>query len=428
MPPEASQNVLAEDDMEVSESSPPVSACSRPSVVEGQIAQKSRRRSGTPHKPETLAADDPIILIINLAISWGHGIDYLRSLHLEATILRLKPEFVFPDKTVNFGLLLNKAKTLYLNKLMDEGFYNFCYIYIEDCDQTLSVFSFAVTKKYRKVYLCQTLINVVDEATSKTDLEQFCDESVKHFSEKFGRDAKYLLYDGNITLEERASKTWDPNKQVYFRIHCISNVIRKLRYDHPPFVVHPNTYKEDQEQMEPYRIYMENLEMEFKMSEYSLGEGVEKILQVLDQWPTVVNVDLKKFGKALLSPASLGANMMHPKYKGQRFQQLDTSLYAKMEEEFLDYALPTSFDSYFYYRQNSTYFMSHVDHEHNPLRYWSIVSRKYSELADFGVEMYSIPAIMSQVNKTRLRIVSAKWTPDSSYLRYAMSLIANDRI
>ena len=43
MPPEASQNVLAENDMEVSESSPLVSACSRPSVVEGQVAQKCRR-------------------------------------------------------------------------------------------------------------------------------------------------------------------------------------------------------------------------------------------------------------------------------------------------------------------------------------------------------------------------------------------------
>ena len=55
-----------------------VTQCLQPSVASRQLVQKRRRRSGTPHKPDTFVEDDPIILMVY------QDENYLKSVFLES--------------------------------------------------------------------------------------------------------------------------------------------------------------------------------------------------------------------------------------------------------------------------------------------------------------------------------------------------------
>ena len=198
--------------------------------------------------------------------------------------------------------------------------------------------------------------------------------------------------------------------------------------EHDALVILPSNFEENQAAVTAYRNDLSALEEEFKMHDYRLGEGVDKMLQLSAKWPFVVNVDIKTLVKNSLCQAALGAHTMHPKFKGNRIQEMDASLYYKMIRGFLDYALPTPMDQYYSYKNTSDIFRGLSDHEDDPLRYWGIVYRDFPEFADFGLQMNSLPALMPQVNKENLRKIFAKWIHKPALLTYAVSVTANDRV
>ena len=381
----------------------------------------TRKRRSAPDPLECLKADDPIILTINHLTAECRDVSRMKSIHFKK-LLEKVPHFIFPEE-VNMPMLLKTAEKLYLKKLVNEGFFNFCYVYLERIDKEIFAYSFAVTKNYNRIYLCDTAIDANDYSREdiKTSVHEFCDVTVQEFFKKYGIHAKYILYDSNIVLANKGGT----EEQPYFRINCFSTLFWRLQNLRATWVIQDENYDENDKIIRNYKKSMEDLKNEFLLREYTLGEGTEKILQLYTELPSVLNMDLKKVYEKTLVPVAMGANMMHPKFRGRRVISTD-SFYDKMLVEFMDLALPSDFEPFYAYRDNKIPFQTIFNLAYDPVRFWSKVKENYSEFAEFGMEMLVLPAIMPKINRNSIREALSKWSEDRDLTAFALSLISND--
>ena len=376
-----------------------------------------------PSTKPTSTREEKLCALVNAFLASGIDLDDIASTHWKEFVNYFEPEFVFPEKQEFATTFVQKAEKKYYDNLTAQGFQSFCYVYTEEVEGQVFVFSFAVTKSYKQIFLCSEIFNKDDcEEVLKCQLEAFCDTTVEHFATKYERSLKYVVYDGKLTLDDVGKV----NDQTYFRLNCFSTLIHRLKKEHDPWHINSSTFEQEHKKITEYYKSVDDLNEKMVESRCSVGEGAEKAMELLQTYPKILNVTINDIIKLTLRPAVLGANYLNPKYKG-RLTFKEPNLYDLMMDEFIhDACPPEGFDAFFDYTEASKDFEEFFRFTDDPLKFWMIAKRKHPECSNFALDLLAIPAVMPTVNKERLRKRQQKWSCDLSLQAFALTLVAND--
>ena len=401
----------------------------RPPKRPSQTPNKNNQRQKRQRMSEESYFDedtplDPLKSFTDAIISSSCDVDEVLNSHWKKFLLEAYPDINIPNEA-ELPSLREKNGTQYLNELLNEGLRNFCYFYLRETPTEISAFSFAVTKRYNTIFLCDGIIKISDNSIDpKKELYEFCDTVCKELLDQYGRTAKYIFYDGDIML--RSKRGTEGNR--YFLINCFSTLFEKLLFGNYNWYTNNMLRQEENDIIDEYKAYVTGLKKQFTERQYRLGEGAELILQMFEEKSTVLNVNFRADILLTLNPAVLGANMMHPKYKGHRILKHEESLYTTMLNGFLYDALPSEediMDTFHSYRDNSPFFKEKSKETTDSIKYWSLVKQEFKKFAEFGMELYSLPSVMPKVDKNKLKKVSEKWCHDIFLKKYALSLVGN---
>ena len=242
--------------------------------------------------------------------------------------------------------------------------------------------------------------------------------------EKYRKRVRIIIYDSESLLSEIG---FEYTRQQYYRINCFSQLIRRLKLEIKTWAILPIHLRKDLKSMANYYRALKNLNIHFIESKASLAEGVEKVLEFLGQ-NTTLNESVADIIIKSLKSAPLGANYLHPMYKGLLVRKFTKLTLPASMQDFIDRVCPVDqLDALALYQKNLREF-DRIGRIANGdvIRYWTLAGQHYDGLAELALEYASIPAIMPKLNVEKLSTVSKKWAKNSEINAYALTLIAND--
>ena len=195
-------------------------------------------------------------------------------------------------------------------------------------EEQLFVISFAVTRQHKLVYLNHTVFTGDKEDKFVYDLENFCDNAVDLLQEKYKKRVKIIIYDSESLLSEIG---FEYTRQQYYRINCFSQLIRRLKLEIKTWAILPIHLRKDLKSMANYYRALKKLNIHFIESKASLAEGVEKVLEFLGQ-NTTLNESVADIIIKSLKSAPLGANYLHPMYKGLLLCKFTNHFFSRFKE------------------------------------------------------------------------------------------------
>ena len=345
--------------------------------------------------------------------------------HFKAVIASFNEDFIYPDSS-KIPSLVKEAIAYYYSNLISQGFFNFCYVITSVEVEKVYFFGFAVTKYYQNVFLCCTVLKLSNEdgreQEIKSGLQKFCSVVATQYKVKLRRSPHYVIYNGNVSIDDVGTS----NGNEYYRINCFSNLFKKLKTEHEKFHVGGLEYEEEDRITKKYYNDIESLEHEVRNSHLKLGEASEKVLQFFTNNPTILNISVENIIFETLTSVVLGANFMHPKYRGSL---IDPTRTQKMMSDFIYMACPAeAFSALANYEEKGPDFLeiSNIAVNQNPGKFWNLAKTKNKALADFALDLLVIPAIMPTVAVEKFKL-AFKWEKDKDLFPFALTLIANEK-
>ena len=161
-------------------------------------------------------------------------------------------------------------------------------------------------------------------------------------------------------------------------------------------------------------------------SKSNLGEGVEKILIFLENNTRVLDVSFEGIVVDSLKSIAVGANFLHPQFKGARVYKY-LKLQTLLDEEFVENVCPVDGLKYLgFYKKNLDKFQTYFRVTKDPIKFWSIANEFCKGLAGYAVQLAALPAVMPKINGAKLYKSAAKWGNQQNIRALAVTVIAND--
>ena len=354
-------------------------------------------------------------------LAGGGTLKMLGSVWLKKFLLSCKDceDFEMPEPD-QFDSIVNKACEEKYNQYVSQGFYKFLLVYTKsECDHLFAI-SFAVTRQYNELVYIKDAKIFKDE-NQKENFKSFCSDSVQNFHISYNYIAKYLLYNGDITLEDTGSGL----ATKFFQVPCLSRALTKLRCRHDGWSVSSEDPQGDCETIVEFNKKVDDLKRDIEVSRCNLGEGTQRILEFVDEHRRVLNIQPLLVIKKYLRPVMLGCNFFDPRFKGHQFED-DVDL-VQLLDEFLESHCPIEeFSAIRQYGLNTHHFYEKSRYIQEPKRFWTILKQHHEKLAQFCLDLIAVPAIMPRVDIERIIEESTKFSDEGKTKLISMSLIAND--
>ena len=395
---------------------------------------RKRKRSSDGQNTARLCA----IFIDKLAS--GADLKSVESVHCHVVYSMFEKEFELPDANYFIDVIGKKAQENVNNKLLAQGLKPFLYVKTTELKKQIFAISFVVTERNNLLCLNSTTLpydpkyipekEILFDPNFKKNFESFCDASVEKFASTYGRFAMYVIHDSKIPLSDKRK---GPGNRTYYLVNCCSTLLYRLRFEHKewsyggPRHLDGPTEEEGREIINDYHTAVDKLENE--ISNASLGEGIQKVIKFLDEYPRVLNVSLTSIICKSLRPVQLGSNFLNPRFKGQSF--LGVQCFRKMAfDRFLYEALPhEALCELGEYEENIGDFQAFneviLD---DSQRYWNIQMRKHPDLSNFALQLAAIPAILPETDFVKILKIIPNYVNKPELQEFAMTLIANEKV
>ena len=177
--------------------------------------------------------------LVYFLLAGGTDLRLIGSIWCKKLFIKGDSNLQLPTTAFFVDTIVQNACTELQNTLIRPGFFSILLIYTQVVDNNIFAISFALTQQYKLVYLYD--IKFSKDLDKENNFREFCAESVEQFRTKDGHIAKYVIYNGNIFLEDVGRGL----AKIHFNVKCFSTILKDLKNNHDGWHLNPDSENED---------------------------------------------------------------------------------------------------------------------------------------------------------------------------------------